>query len=46
MNKLVYFVPEYSFAHLILIRARWKQHHALFIEGEIWVKMESQYVGW
>lgn len=43
MHKLVYFVPEYSMAHLILIRAGWKQLHALFIEGEIWVKMESRY---
>jgi len=43
MKRLVYYVPEYSLAHLILIRAGWKQLHGLFIEGEIWIKMESCY---
>jgi hypothetical protein len=43
MDKLVYFVPEYSLAHLILIRAGWRQLHGLFIDGEIWIKMESRY---
>lgn len=39
--RLVYYVPYLSFAHLILIRARWVEHHCLLIDGETYVKVTS-----
>lgn len=41
MVKLVYYCPYLGLEHLMLIRRGWQEHHCLFIDNEVWIKVSK-----
>lgn len=39
MKKLVYYAPYYGLVHLCLIKMGWEEHHCLFADDVIIIKM-------
>lgn len=39
MKKLVWYCPYLEVEHLCLLRCGWEEHHCLFVDGVVMIKM-------
>lgn len=39
--RYVYYTKYYGLEHLMLLKRGWKEHHCLYADGEILIKMVS-----